>query len=262
MDTDKIVESYLKTQSTYETARILSVNRNKVYRTLKRLKIPMTGMTGPKQKNKIPFDETYFSSIDTKEKAYWLGFIAADGCVHRNVSGSNEFSIALAMKDYEHLALLKQALKSDHAISVNKSTNTCKLRIVRKNFTDDLIRHGIVQNKTMQPFHVPKNLMTHWLRGLFDGDGSFWVRKRPGLKQQVAFSFSCATLEQVEQIKQIFEQNQIFGGSIYQATANGYHYSLEGNKKVASITNLIYSDREQSPCLQRKIDIVKHFLQA
>jgi len=167
--------------------------------------------------------------------------------------------MALAMKDYDHLVLLKQALNSEHQIHIDKKKNQCRLRIVRKKLTEDLVRHGIVQNKTMNIFHFPKTFVSHWLRGLFDGDGSFWVRKRPGMKQQVAFGFSCATLAQVEQIKQLFIQHEIIGGSIYQATENGYHFSFEGNNKVAKIAQLIYQDiDESSPKLQRKFDIVKH----
>lgn len=30
---------------------------------------------------KKEFNSHYFDSIDTEEKAYWLGFICADGCV-------------------------------------------------------------------------------------------------------------------------------------------------------------------------------------
>lgn len=72
--------------------------------------------TGPKPENKIKMDETFFSVIETEEKAYWLGFIAADGCIRKNKSGSYELSIHLAEKDIEHLAAFKSAIQSDHKI--------------------------------------------------------------------------------------------------------------------------------------------------
>jgi len=239
-----MIRLYQETQSTYKTAEILGIDRNIVYRTLRSLNFPMKGKSGPRQENKIKMNETFFSVIDTEEKAYWLGFIAADGCIRKNKSGSHELSIHLAEKDVEHLVAFRKAIQSEHTISVrqNGKYRSAKIQIIRKQMTDDLMKLGIVQNKTFEPFHIPEPFMNHWLRGLFDGDGSFWIRKRPGLKQQIAFSFTCATMQQIELICSIFIANNILGGSVYQAEKNAYHFSFEGNKKVASIVKLLYDN--------------------
>ena len=47
---------------------------------------------------------TNFNVIDTEEKAYWLGFLYADGCVH---SAENKIELGLAEKDYKHIESLK-----------------------------------------------------------------------------------------------------------------------------------------------------------
>ena len=49
-------------------------------------------------------NKNYFSNIDTRNKAYWLGFISADGYVVSNKSGGNfELGIELSYKDRDHL---------------------------------------------------------------------------------------------------------------------------------------------------------------
>ena len=58
-----------------------------------------------------PFDKHFFDVIDTEEKAYWLGFIYADGYVTKTV-----FGIKLKDSDTCHLEKLKSALKSEHSI--------------------------------------------------------------------------------------------------------------------------------------------------
>ena len=42
----------------------------------------------PKQR-RHDVNEEYFDVIDTEEKAYWLGFLGADGCIRRRVNDKN-----------------------------------------------------------------------------------------------------------------------------------------------------------------------------
>lgn len=44
---------------------------------------------------------TYFENIDTEEKAYWLGFLYADGYVNAN---EDKIELCLAEKDFHHLS--------------------------------------------------------------------------------------------------------------------------------------------------------------
>ena len=89
-------------------------------------------------------NENYFSVIDSEEKAYWLGFIAADG----NIGGIYDFRIELQKQDLSHLEKLKVALNSTHPIKLT-SKNTYLFRIVNKQFYSDLIKQGIYPCKSL-----------------------------------------------------------------------------------------------------------------
>ena len=67
-----------------------------------------------KQPNKKHVNEDYFEVIDTEEKAYWLGFLYADGSV-----GTSRYTVELALKeeDYEHILKFKEHIESEHKIS-------------------------------------------------------------------------------------------------------------------------------------------------
>lgn len=54
----------------------------------------------------------YFEKIDSEEKAYWLGFIAADGYVNK----ANCVGVTLASKDHAHLLKLAKATESTYEI--------------------------------------------------------------------------------------------------------------------------------------------------
>jgi hypothetical protein len=238
----EITESYQKTKSTYETARILCVDRNKVYRILKSLNISIIGPSGPR--NKISIDETFFSIIDTEEKAYWLGFIAADGCVRKNKSGSFELSIHLSAKDEAHLNKLKIAMKASQNITKKIDKNSNKhvcLRIIRKRITDDLQKHGIVPNKTFFGVSLPElknQLLLAWIRGYVDGDGSFWIRSR---NDSLCFAVVSSTPELLNQIKQFFIENDICGGNTSQTAIHCWRLSYEG-AKANKIGKLLYGN--------------------
>lgn len=138
----------------------------------------------PLQRNKIFCNENYFEIIDTKEKAFWLGFIAADACVRKRKFGY-EFILKLKMTDCSILETLIKDLNSEHKIRFGNYLNTnydkyhrcCVLEISRKKLCEDLEKYGFGRNKS-KLMKLPKlsdNLMRHFIRGYFCGNGSVGV---------------------------------------------------------------------------------------
>ena len=71
--------------------------------------------------------------IDTEEKAYWLGFIYADGYIINSIKGktSDAFGITLQEKDKGHLEKFKKSINSNHPILTYVSAfNTKIYRII------------------------------------------------------------------------------------------------------------------------------------
>lgn len=126
-----------------------------------------------------PCDRTFFNQIDTEEKAYWLGFLYADGNVTDNSQPS--LQLCLARRDEDHLLRFTKALKSEYAIVYNKRERStqCRTRIPSKELVDALTRQGCIPRKTflIKPpteEQVPSHLVRHFVRGYFDGDGCFY----------------------------------------------------------------------------------------
>lgn len=129
---------------------------------------------------KYNFDEHYFDNIDCQEKAYWLGFFAADGYNHRS-KGCVEFR--LHRQDKEILEKFKVSIKSNNPIRLYKNTY-CNLSLYSQHLCDKLSEYGLKQAKTYT-LQLPKledSLMQHFIRGYYDGDGCFSVTKRNNRK--------------------------------------------------------------------------------
>ena len=128
----------------------------------------------------------YFDVIDTPEKAYWLGFITADGMVTGFRSGSLRLVIKLARKDRAHLEILHRALQAKRDIrdteewSKPPGTDERKKRpafvldVCSPQLVNALVSHGITARKTdtVEPWNGPAHLMRHYWRGVIDGDGT------------------------------------------------------------------------------------------
>lgn len=132
----------------------------------------------------------YFQNIDTYYKAYFLGFIAADGCVQKFTSSSKGLSITLDIKDKCVLDKLKEEIGNEHNIRVwskrqthnkNVITTFCRFSLANKFLYDDLINLGIVERKTFLLQNVltklPEQFRNAFIIGYFDGDGSVTLPK-------------------------------------------------------------------------------------
>jgi len=144
---------------------------------------------------KYPLDEHFFDTIDTEEKAYFLGFVFADGFVSLK-QHNFLFGIEIHEKDIEVLKNLKRALKSKSPISTNKDRCSIRLRVYSKTLVKQLIKKGCVENKSLVlkfPHYsvIPKKLLNHFMRGYFDGDGSIrshQEKKYPNRRPQITVS--------------------------------------------------------------------------
>lgn len=131
------------------------------------------------------FNQDYFENIDTEHKAYWLGFIYADGNVHNTGCGciqeANRLAINISNKDIELLKAFCNDIEYDQSKIVvyepkgTYSTNLmCKLSVNSIKMCSDLAKWGVHPNKTgtldKLP-DIPEELMPHFIRGFFDGDG-------------------------------------------------------------------------------------------
>lgn len=133
---------------------------------------------------KIPCNDRYFKTINTEDKAYWLGFISADGNIY-----ANTVAVKLAGIDADHLRHLNVAIERESDIRVRtrntqyknasyaKTVSECELKLDSVLMVSDLAAAGVFPHKsfTIAPWVGPIELMRHYWRGVFDGDGSIYV---------------------------------------------------------------------------------------
>lgn len=125
-------------------------------------------------------DESVFENLDSEETYYWIGFLAADGCVYDRGYGQKRLQIRLKSTDKGHLEKLKFFLKSDHALNTysfpsrtgSGDITSCDLHIQSDRLCNDLEGYGIVARKS-GTFRVSDAIAKnpHFWRGVIDGDG-------------------------------------------------------------------------------------------
>ena len=123
----------------------------------------------------------YFNKIDSQNKAYLLGFIAADGCLTQlNKTGNPRFllTITIHKKDIDLLYFLKKEIGCENPVYELKRDNLVRFTISSKQISSDLINLGIVPKKSLILKDITKNINSEFkesfLLGYFDGDGSIY----------------------------------------------------------------------------------------
>lgn len=130
-------------------------------------------------KKKYTFDETFFDKIDSEQKAYILGLLFADGYNHE---GRGVVSLSLQEQDREILNKISLAMKNTKPLQfINMKRyhkgkahqNQYRLNLCSRYFSHKLSTMGCYQCKSLSckfPLVTPE-LLRHFIRGYFDGDG-------------------------------------------------------------------------------------------
>ncbi len=127
--------------------------------------------------SKYIYNKDYFEKIDNADKAYWLGFIYADGCISKDYK---QLIINLNPADIKHLELFNSCIESNYPIIYMDNGRYITLRISRKDFVKHLVDKGCVPHKSLilqfpSGDKLPRHLVKHFIRGYFDGDGSVYL---------------------------------------------------------------------------------------
>lgn len=175
-----IIENYMKMTYT-EIGKILGYTAKQINGKVRHLNLPS------KKRN---INSYYFHNIDNPLKAYFLGFIYADGWVVYNKNASNyEFGMQLQSCDRYVLEKLNQELGNQNIIThsdpkiimINdKEAHTghmdC-LRVYSKQLVEDLIKQGVETNKSQKNIYpvIQDEFFFDFLRGYIDGDGCYYM---------------------------------------------------------------------------------------
>lgn len=211
-------------------------------------------------------DFSYFEKIDTFDKAYFLGFIAADGCVfdRRNDTQQKLLSLTLHRKDKHILKLFLKYIKSNNKIS--DSERTSSIQIASDKLCSDLKKYNVVHDKTWTyyPKNIPSKMMSHFLRGYFDGDGSISSTKMQYKKPSTYNVSIVGNKQTMVFFNKILNEADIESKLIQDRRKyNGEFYSLYFNNIKQKYKFLKYIYKDCGNCyLQRKKSVADKFIDA
>ncbi len=123
-------------------------------------------------------NDGYFKTIDTQEKAYWLGFLWADGSISKTAkraSGPNRLRVTQKAAEKAHLEQLRDIIGPDYELvptHVGTPHQGFQLDINCRPLCASLEQLGYGPKDVR--VHIPpirKSLHRHFMRGYFDGDG-------------------------------------------------------------------------------------------
>lgn len=256
-DIDYIVENYSKMKYS-EIGNILGFTERQI-----RGKVNGLGLTKIRK-----FNDLYFQKIDTSNKAYFVGFVFADGWVTHNETNSNyEFGLEVQSKDKYILNKLNQELGNVHNIYtkspkevlikgvLGRRGESCVLRIYSKQIVEDLIKLNIIPNKTKYS-NFPKienELFFDFLRGYIDGDGCYYIKNN----KLRSITIICSHKEPLSWIQDCLKEYEITT-SIYKENDTKYKLYCFREKDMQKLLNYLYANKEL--CLMRKYEKIKSFL--
>lgn len=205
---------------------------------------------------KYKYDINYFEVIDTEEKAYWLGFIYADGCISND--SKQQLIIELCKQDKIVLEKFISCINGNNQIYENK--HSYRLAICQKDFTNNLLDKGVFPKKSLllkfpNTDIIQKQLIRHFIRGYFDGDGSISCNKYYNKGKNRYYYISefniLGTISFIESILKFLPSSKY---KIKHETkqTNVYKYRVYNRVDIVKIFHYLYDD--SNIYLERKRD--------
>ena len=174
------------------------------------------------------YDATIFDIIDTEEKAYWLGFIFADGYITNPETHPDHrysFELSLSSKDEEHIRKFAKFVnftgKIEHRVITScptgnkESYSAVRITLNGKHLWEKLNSYGCTPRKSLnlkfpsKDIFQNEDLIRHFIRGYFDGDGTLGIYDSSTMNNGTKYVYhnnaKCSILGTLDFLKMINE---------------------------------------------------------
>jgi intein-encoded DNA endonuclease-like protein len=261
IEKENIKQNYINGKSSVEIGKMYNCGHKPILRILRDMGIK------PNQKRfarKYKLNETYFDNIDTPNKAYIMGLLHSDGS--NNISKST-VSISLQEEDRDILERVRLEIGSEKPLEYldysNKHDfgylykNQYRLNIFSKHICEMLNDKGIVPDKSLKigfPNWIDEKLLSHYTRGVFDGDGSLCQSYRNENNKPIIVTIT-ATEDYCKDLQKYCQNILSINPGIYDASChNGITkvFTISGRNVCKIFLDWLYKDADLF--LQRKYD--------
>ena len=210
-------------------------------------------------------NEKWLDEMDCQEKWYFLGFFHADGT---NSVNKNQIRVKLNIQDINMLELFKKWFGSNRPLlplDKNGEIRTyqgCKeIVLTSKHLCDRMTELGAPENKTeilQFPDWIPDDMMNHFLRGYFDGDGNITLFKTRSENEQIRANITIVSSHDfINNLNKYFLNNLGFESNVYHEKKYA-NLKIEKAKDIKIFLDWLYQDA--SCFMPRKHDKAVSFL--
>ena len=259
---------------TQKEARELVYDRQKISYTKmdengnERLVIPVS----------IKVNEKFFSSW-TKEMAYTLGVIYTDGNLYSD-RDRRIYRLSISQKEPELLNKVLKLMDCNarlyHKRKHGISGDLYFFSIHNQQMYADLINLGLSPNKskTIEFPNIPSEFVRHFIRGCWDGDGSFYIFKEPHFVRsldgsvflekrrhgQIKASYTSGSLKFIESLVIELEKAGLTKKEIYRTKSKSPSYYVSyGKDNSIKLYHYLYDGVSAKQYLSRKYKVLKKY---
>lgn len=200
--------------------------------------------------------------------AYILGFIYADGSIDRSPKIRASY-LSMASADREIIANIRRTLNSEHSIvKIPPSTPHRKtkylLRIGSNNLCDKLEKYGLYPCKslTAELPAIPSAMLSHFVRGYFDGDGCVHIEKQKGrTSARLRIIFTSGSKSFLSQLERTLRKKLLLKPRIIYLSHRSFQLSYSTSDSLM-LFDFMYKKPYDELYLKRKKILFERFISA
>jgi hypothetical protein len=246
-----IVDMYVNEKmSIRDIGKLFNISHGAIDRIADKYNLERWGFGGKGGKRKYTLNDHYFDEIDNQNKAYILGFLYADGY---NCETSQTVKMQLQEGDKEILEKIRKEINSSKPLKYVDNSgelhfgyicqNTYLLEFHGAHITRTLRDLGMMQNKSLKltfPKWLRPDLVRHFIRGVFDGDGCLYIKGKNCTAKITSTEDFCKELVKI--VREYLDIN-----SNYYSIKNldiTKNFMVGGKRQVKIFLDWIYEDAE------------------